>query len=128
MNPPRVQIVQAVTAEAKLDSRRPRRGGSGTFFLVLIGITCVAMAHVAVQARRVEVALVLAREQTENRAMGEQLRRLRIELERLRDPARLVRLGREKLGMGEPEPGNIRSLRLSGAIPQPLSTPRELRR
>lgn len=122
--PPRVKVMPmaSVGGDAKRDQRRSGRAGSGIFLLVLLGATLVALAHVAVHARRVEVALALAREQSENRAMGEQRRRLRIELERLRDPARLVRLGREQLGMGEPEPGNIRSLRLA-SVPLTQTSP-----
>jgi cell division protein FtsL len=93
--------------------RRPRRDriGTGVGLAVLLGITLAAMAHVAVQARRIDVALALGEEQKLHAQLLEQHRRLESDIGRLKDPAVISTLARERLNMGPVDPTGIRVVR-----------------
>jgi cell division protein FtsL len=97
-----------------------RRPGSGIFCLVLLGLTLGALGHVAVQAKKVEVALALGKEQGARNEMLAEHRHLEIELGRLKDPARLVKLAQESLGMTS-QPADIRTVLIA---PAPLAPPK----
>ena len=88
-------------------ARGPRapRAASGVFCLVLLGLTLGALGHVAVQAKQVEVGLLLGKERAAHDALLAERRHLEIELGRLKDPARLVKFAQEK-GM-TPVPAGI---------------------
>ena len=90
--------------------RRPRRGrvGTGLAVLVLAGVTLAALAHVAVQARRIDVALALGEEQKLHAQLLEQQRRLKNDVGRLKDPQIISTLARERLNMGPVDPSGIR--------------------
>ena len=91
-----------------------RRAGNVVFCLVLLGLTLGALGHVAVQAKKVEVALLLANEQTLHDDLLAQQRHLRNEIGRLKDPRRLVSIAQSKLGM-TPRPVGIRVVPAKGA-------------
>lgn len=93
--------------------RRPRRDrfGTGVGLLVLLGVTLAALAHVAVQARRIDVALALGEEQKLHAQLVEQQRRLKTDIGRLKDPAVISTLARERLNMGPVDPSGIRVVR-----------------
>jgi cell division protein FtsL len=76
-----------------------RRAGNAVFLLVLLGLTLGALAHVAVQAKQVEVALQLAREGAAHEELMAQQRHLKLEIGKLKDPRRLVNVAQSKLGM-----------------------------
>jgi cell division protein FtsB len=91
-----------------------RRGmGAGVGCVVLLGLTLAALAHVAVQARHLDVALALGQEQKEQARLVEQRRRLMSEIARLKDPGLISALARERLHMAPVDPGHIR-------VPRPL--------
>jgi cell division protein FtsL len=91
---------------------RSRRASSGVFCLVLLGLTLAALGHVAVQAKKDEVAGLLGREHAVHEELQADLRHLEIEIGRLKHPERLVREAQGRLGM-TPEPADIRRLRPS---------------
>jgi cell division protein FtsL len=93
-----------------IEGSRRRRSGGGIACLVLLGLTLAALAHVAVQARLMDVALELGTEQKRRAQLGEEHARLQSEIARLKDPAYIERLAREKLNMGPPPPPDIRRL------------------
>jgi cell division protein FtsB len=97
--------------------RRLRRGhmGAGVACLVLLGLTLGALAHVAVQARHLDVALALGQEQKEHARLVEQRRRLTSDIARLKDPGLISVLARERLHMAPVDPGDIRVARPSSA-------------
>jgi cell division protein FtsL len=86
-----------------------RRASNALFCVVLLGLTLGALGHVAVQAKKVEVGLMLAREQAAHEELVAGQRHLQLEIGRLKEPRRLVEVARSKLGM-TPQPAAIRVL------------------
>jgi hypothetical protein len=76
-----------------------RRAGNALFCVVLLGLTLGALGHVAVHAMKVEVALLLFKEQALHDELQAQQRHLRNEIRQLKDPRRLVYVAQTKLGM-----------------------------
>lgn len=87
-----------------------RRLGTGLIGLVVLGLTLGASAHVAVHAKRIEVAIALGKEERTFRDLTEQRRRLEIEIGTLKDPARIIAIARDKLRMRPPASEDIHSL------------------
>jgi cell division protein FtsL len=85
-----------------------RRPGNRVAILLLVVLTAGALGHVFVRMKKIEVGYALGRERKRNEELREQQRRLQIEIGMLKDPGRVVTLAREELGMGPPEPGDIR--------------------
>jgi cell division protein FtsL len=88
---------------------RPRLS-LGVIALVVLGVTLVAIAHVAVHAKRIEVAIALGKEERAFRELTLQHRHLEIEIGMLKDPARIIAIARDQLGMKPPAPAAIQSL------------------
>jgi cell division protein FtsL len=87
-----------------------RRLGAGLVGLLVLGVTLGATAHVAVHAKRIEVAIALGKEERAFRELTEQRRNLEIEIGMLKDPARIIGIARDKLGMRPPSPEDIHPL------------------
>jgi cell division protein FtsL len=85
--------------EKRIDKPRRARMGTGVACLVLFGLTLAALGHVAVQASHLDVALGLGKEQKLQGELLEQRRRLKSEIGRLKDPARISTLARDALKM-----------------------------
>jgi len=99
------------SAPAIIDSGDGRRRlGTGLIGLVVLGLTLGATAHVAVHAKRIEVAIALGKEERTFRELTEQRRHLEIEIGMLKDPARIIVIARDQLGMRPPASENIHSL------------------
>ncbi len=96
------------------EERRKRGTGTGVACLVLLGITLAALGHVAAQAKQIEVALDLGTEQRAHHELLDEKRRLTSEVARLKEPARIEGLARDKLKMGLPAPTAIRGLEPRG--------------
>ncbi len=79
----------------------------GVIGLVVMGVTLGATAHVAVHAKRIEVAIALGKEERTFRELTQQRRHLEIEVGMLKDPARIIAIAREQLGMRPPAPAEI---------------------
>ncbi len=88
--------------------RESGRTGTGVLCLVLLGLTLAALGHVAVHTRHQQVALELGREQRANFELVEERRKLETEVGKLKDPALLEQLARDRLGMAPPAPLDIR--------------------
>jgi cell division protein FtsL len=87
-----------------------RRLGAGLIGLLVLGVTLGATAHVAVHAKRIEVAIALGKEERAFRELTDQRRHLEIEIGMLKDPARVIAIARDKLGMHAPAPEDIHAL------------------
>lgn len=97
-------------AKAVVESGGARRRLSfGLIGLIVLGVTLVATAHVAVHAKRIEVAIALGKEERTYRALVDERRHLEIEIGMLKDPARIIAIARDQLGMGPPAPADIRA-------------------
>jgi cell division protein FtsL len=102
----------ATTGRARVRSteRRPRgRMGAGVACLVLLGLTLAALAHVAVQARHLDVALALGKEQNLQAELLERRRRLQSDIAHRKDPGLISALARERLHMAPVDPADIRA-------------------
>jgi cell division protein FtsL len=107
---------KAKAKEARPEVPRRRRMGSGVACLVLLGLTLAALGHVAVQARHLDVALALGKEQKIQSDLYEQRRRLKSEIGRLKDPARLSTLARDALKLAPVAPTDIVAVHPGAAI------------
>jgi cell division protein FtsL len=105
-------------ARVRSTERRPRPGrtGAGVGCLVLLGLTLAALAHVAVQARHLDVALALGQEQKVQADLLEQRRRLKSAIARLKDPGLISALARDRLHMAAVDPSDIRAPRRAEAV------------
>jgi len=90
-----------------------RRLGLGVIALVVLGLTLIATGHVAVHVKRIEVAIALGKEERAFRELTEQRRHLEIEIGMLKDPARIIAIARDRLGMRPPDATDIHA-----AVPQ----------
>jgi cell division protein FtsL len=95
-------------SKARPEWSRRRRMGSGVACLVLLGLTLAALGHVAVQARHLDVALALGKEQRIQSELLEAKRRLKSEIGHLKDPARISTMARDQLKMAPVVPTDIR--------------------
>ena len=86
-----------------------RRLSIGVLGLIVLGLTLAATAHVAVHAKRIEVAIALGKEERIFRELKEERRHLEIEIGMLKDPARIINIARGQLGMHPPTPNDIRA-------------------
>ena len=99
------------TAPTLLDSgRRRQRASLALIGFMVLGLTLGALGHVAVHAKRLEVALALGDAERVNRELSEQRRHLEIEIGMLKDPGRVVAIARDKLLMRPAAPENIRQI------------------
>jgi cell division protein FtsL len=78
-----------------------RRPGSAVFALTLLGVTLAALGHVAVQAKQVEIGIEIGKEESLRRELRDRQRHLTLEIQRLRDPGRIMSYARDKLKMQE---------------------------
>ncbi len=103
-------MTPVVESKAVVESGDPRRRLSiGLIGLIVLGITLGGTAHVAVHAKRIEVAIALGKEERIHRELTEAQRHLEIEIGMLKDPARVITIARDQLGMRAPQPSDIRS-------------------
>lgn len=93
-----------------------RRLSAGLIGLVILGVTLGAVGHVAVHAKRIEVALALGKEERAFRELTLARRQLEIEIGMLRDPARVIAVARDRLGMSPPRPEKIHALAPEGEV------------
>ena len=98
------------------------RRGVGVMAFLLALVTAGALAHVAVRMHGIQIAYALGKERRTNTELGEQRRRLNIEIGMLKDPDRVIGVAREKLGMGPPAPENVVRLE-TGGLAGPTSAP-----
>ncbi len=103
MTPP---VLESKTVVESGDPRR--RLSVGLIGLVILGVTLGGTAHVAVHAKRIEVAIALGKEERIHRDLVEAQRHLEIEIGMLKDPARIIAIARDQLGMRAPQPSDIR--------------------
>ena len=97
--------------------RRRQRASLALIGFVILGLSLGALGHVAVHAKRLEVALALGDAERTHRELAEQRRHLEIEIGMLKDPGRVIAIARDKLLMGPAAPENIRQLGPALATP-----------
>jgi cell division protein FtsL len=106
------------TAPTLLDlGRRKQRASLAVIGFVVLGLTLGALGHVAVHAKRLEVALALGEAERIHRELSEQRRHLEIETGMLKDPGRVIAIARDKLLMRPAAPENIRQIGIALGTP-----------
>jgi cell division protein FtsL len=106
------------TTPALLDpGRRRQRASLAVIGFVILGLTLGALGHVAVHAKRLEVALALGEAERVHRELAEQRRHLEIEIGMLKDPSRVIAIARDQLLMQPAAPENIRQIGTARAAP-----------
>jgi len=115
---------QVSETKAVVDSGGARRRLSfGLIGLIVLGVTLVATAHVAVHAKRIEVAIALGKEERAFRELTLQRRHLEIEIGMLKDPARIIAIARDHLGMRPPAPVDIHASVEGRRVGSPTALP-----
>jgi cell division protein FtsL len=91
----------------------------GLIALVILGVTLIATAHVAVHAKRIEVAIALGKQEKAFRELVAERRQLEIEIGMLKDPARIIAIARDQLGMRPPAPTDIHAAKAAPGTRKP---------
>ena len=88
-----------------------RRGTVIILVVSFVALVTAGLAHVGLRMKVVRLGYDISELSRERRALDEEHRRLQLERSLLRDPARIERLAREKLGMRRPDPAQLRVAR-----------------
>lgn len=76
--------------------------------LFFAAAAALGVAHVSARLRELELGYALSRAVSEQAALAEERRRLRIEVASLRSPDRVIPQSREQLRLAPPEPAQLR--------------------
>ena len=118
MRSPLAHSTSPQMAPARLEPGRHRQRASlAVIAFVVLGLTLGALGHVAVHAKRLEVALALGEAERVHRELAEQRRHLEIEIGMLKDPSRVIAIARDQLLMQPASPENIRRIGAASATP-----------
>ena len=90
-----------------------------------ISVVGAALLHVALRLDVIRLGYAIGTETEARHRLAEEGRRLRLEKSLLRNPERIERLARDKLGMHRPDPTRIRVVRWDGVDWLPLRAQRE---
>jgi cell division protein FtsL len=85
----------------------PARVWVPTLGLLLFGVMGAALGHVWVRLQQIQTGYGLSHERREARALAETQKRLRLEAAVLKQPQRIERIARVRLGMTAPDPSKI---------------------
>ena len=88
--------------------RRMKRGVAFYVIVAAVSAGAAALAHVWVRMQVVELGYEIAREKTAGDELAMANARLRIEVEGLKNPARVEQLAKKDLKMTAPDPVKIR--------------------
>jgi cell division protein FtsL len=80
---------------------------------LLLGVMGAALGHVWVRLQQIQTGYALSRERREARSLAETQKRLRLEAAVLKQPQRIERIARVRLGMTAPDPGKIHIVRVA---------------
>ena len=89
-----------------------KKSALAALLVMFVSVTAAALAHVSLRMTVVRLGYEMSAAAREHRQLREENRRLRVERSLLRDPARIERLARDKLGMRYPEPTQVKEAHL----------------
>jgi cell division protein FtsL len=92
------------TVRARLHGLRPLL----VVLLVLATLAGLGLAHVTLRLRKLELGYAISRAAQTQAALAEEQRRLRVEVTSLKSPERVIPAARDRLGLGPPQPAQIR--------------------
>jgi cell division protein FtsL len=81
--------------------------------LMLLGVMGAALGHVWVRLQQIQTGYSLSKERREARSLTETQKRLRLEAAVLKQPQRIERIARTRLGMTAPDPAKIHIVRVT---------------
>jgi len=90
---------------------------------LLLGVMGAALGHVWVRLQQIQTGYSLSRERREARALAETQKRLRLEAAVLKQPQRIERIARTRLGMTAPYPARIHIVRVTRTAERHASAP-----
>jgi cell division protein FtsL len=91
---------------------------------VLLGVLGAALGHVWVRLQQIQSGYALSQERREARSLAETQKRLRLEAAVLKQPQRIERIARVRLGMTAPDPSKIHLVRVARPAERRPSPPR----
>jgi cell division protein FtsL len=94
--------------------RGKQRASLAVIAIIILVLTLGALGHVAVHAKRLEVALKLGEAERVHRELAEQRRHMEIEIGMLKDPGRVIAIARDQLQMRPAAPENIKTIAPKG--------------
>jgi cell division protein FtsL len=80
---------------------------------LLFGVMGAALGHVWVRLQQIQTGYALSHERREARMLAETQKRLRLEAAVLKQPQRIERIARVRLGMTAPDPSKIHIVRVA---------------
>ena len=86
---------------------------------LLLGVMGAALGHGWVRLQQVQTGYSLSRERREARALAETQKRLRLEAAVLKQPQRIERLARVRLGMTAPDQSRLHIVRVPRTAARP---------
>ncbi len=89
---------------------RKRHPAHGVLMLLLLVFTLAALGHVAINIKKLEVALALGQARSDRTRLLEKKRRIALEIGVLKDPGRIVAIANDKLGLRPPRTDDIIAL------------------
>lgn len=118
-----------MSTPAPLPSPRPSRLPTTarvwvpTLAFLLLGVMGAALGHVWVRLQQIQTGYALSRERREARGLAESQKRLRLEAAVLKQPQRIERIARVRLGMTAPDPSKIHIVRVARTAAQGPAAP-----
>jgi len=88
---------------------------------MLLGIMGAALGHVWVRLQQIQTGYALSQERRQARELAETQKRLRLEAAVLKQPQRIERIARVRLGMTAPDPGKMHIVRVPRTAARPLA-------
>jgi cell division protein FtsL len=79
---------------------------------LLLGVMGAALGHVWVRLQQIQTGYSLSQERREARTLAETQKRLRLEAAVLKQPQRIERIARVRLGMTAPDPSKMHIVRV----------------
>jgi cell division protein FtsL len=90
---------------------------------MLLGIMGAALGHVWVRLQQIQTGYSLSQERRQARELAETQKRLRLEAAVLKQPQRIERIARVRLGMTAPDPGKMHIVRVPRPAEKRAATP-----
>ena len=100
-----------------------KRAGVILMLLALVIAASAAIAQVWTHLRAIEYGYKISKATRVRDGLLERNRRLRVELQLLKNPTRIAKIAREELGLQPPEPEQIRRLRSRALTPERSERP-----
>jgi cell division protein FtsL len=88
---------------------------------LLLGIMGAALGHVWVRLQQIQTGYALSQERRQARELAETQKRLRLEAAVLKQPQRIERLARVRLGMTAPAPSQLHVVRVPRTAARPAA-------